>query len=146
MNWSCIFCRHKLLLLCLFFSNSEGCSSKPERFHLFYRINLTVSNLLPRALKNLHFLGNNKKQSTVNTDEICVAWICWWAIFLFFLLVNSLWITLAKVIIYIVFRQMVARSIIETVQSIQNKQECLSLLEIITKLADDFGNATFILF
>jgi len=36
-------------------------------------------------------------------------------------------------------RQMVARSIIETVQSIQNRQECLSLLEIITKLSDDTG-------
>ena len=34
---------------------------------------------------------------------------------------------------------MVARSIIETVQSIQNRQECLSLLEIITKLSDDTG-------
>lgn len=34
-------------------------------------------------------------------------------------------------------RQMVARSIVETVQSISSKQECLSLLEIITKLSDD---------
>jgi len=34
-------------------------------------------------------------------------------------------------------RQMVARSIIETVQSIQNAQECLSLLEVITKLSND---------
>lgn len=34
-------------------------------------------------------------------------------------------------------RQMVARSIIETVQSIQTRQECLSLLEIITQLSDD---------
>jgi len=34
-------------------------------------------------------------------------------------------------------RQMVARSIVETVQSISNEQECRSLLEIITKLSDD---------
>lgn len=34
-------------------------------------------------------------------------------------------------------RQMVARSIVETVQSICTEQECLSLLEIITKLSDD---------
>lgn len=34
-------------------------------------------------------------------------------------------------------RQMVARSIVETVQSVTNQQECLSLLEIITKLSDD---------
>lgn len=34
-------------------------------------------------------------------------------------------------------RQMVARSIVETVQSISNEQECLSLLDIINKLSDD---------
>lgn len=34
---------------------------------------------------------------------------------------------------------MVARSIVETVQSISNEQECLSLLDIINKLSDDIG-------
>lgn len=34
-------------------------------------------------------------------------------------------------------RQMVARSIVETVQSLGTRQECQTLLEIITKLSDD---------
>ena len=34
---------------------------------------------------------------------------------------------------------MVARSIVETAQSIATDQECASLLEIVSKLADDSG-------
>ena len=39
---------------------------------------------------------------------------------------------------------MVARSLIETVQSIQSVQECLSLLDVITQLSNDLGTTAVI--
>ena len=39
-----------------------------------------------------------------------------------------------------IFRQMVARSIVETAQAVTTQQECLALLEIVTKLSQDVGN------